>query len=102
MSRTGEKHYLIMYKPPRASFAEDATAEETAVIERHFEYLKNKLADGSLIMAGRTENRSFGIAVIAADSEGMAKEIMANDPAVKEGLFSGELLPFRLALGGGE
>lgn len=28
-------HYLIMYRPPRADFAESATPEELAVIERH-------------------------------------------------------------------
>ena len=93
-------HYLIMYVPPRADFAENATPEETAVIERHLEYLKGKLADGSLILAGRTDDARFGIAVIKAESEEAAREIMDNDPAVKEGVFTGELIPFRLALGG--
>lgn len=92
------KHYLITYKPPREDFAEDATAEESAVIERHFEYLKSQEANGRLILAGRTEDASFGIAVIQADSEREAGKIMANDPAVKEGVFSGELKRFRLAL----
>jgi uncharacterized protein YciI len=95
-------HYLITYKPPRADFAENATAEETVVIERHFEYLKNKLADGSLMLAGRTEDSSFGIAVIQANNEKEARKILDNDPAVKEGVFRAELKPFRLALGGGE
>jgi uncharacterized protein YciI len=96
------KHYLIMYLPPRANFHEDASPEETAVIERHFEYLKVKLAEGSLTLAGRTEDARFGIAIIEAESEEAAREIMANDPFVKEGVFTGELMPFRLALGGGE
>jgi uncharacterized protein YciI len=102
MSGAGEKHYLIMYRPPRVGFSENATPEETAVIERHFEYLKNMLADGSLLFAGRTEGGVFGIALIAANSGEKAKEMMNNDPAVKEGVFTGELWPFRLALGGGE
>jgi uncharacterized protein YciI len=96
------KHYLITYKPPRADFAENATAEESAVLERHFEYLKSQEANGRLILAGRTEDASFGIVVIQADSETEARRIMDNDPAVKEGVFSGELKPFRLAIGGGE
>jgi uncharacterized protein YciI len=95
-------HYLITYKPPRANFTESATPEESAVLERHFEYLKSQEADGRLILAGRTEDARFGIAVIKADSEGEAIKITDNDPAVKEGVFSGELKPFRLALGGGE
>ncbi len=91
-------HYLIMYRPPREDFAENATPEESAIIERHFEYLQKQEADGRLILAGRTEDARFGIAVIEANSENEAKEIMADDPPVKEGVFTGELLPFRLAL----
>jgi len=89
-----------MYVPPRADFAKNATPEESAVIERHLEYLKVKLADGTLVMAGRTDDARFGIAVIKAKDEQAAREIMENDPSVKEGVFSGELIPFRLALGG--
>ncbi len=95
-------HYLILYKPPRANFTESATPEESAVLERHFEYLKSQEANGRLILAGRTEDASFGIVVIQADSEKEARKIMDNDPAVNEGVFSGELKPFRLALEGGE
>ncbi len=93
-------HYLIMYVPPRTDFANNATPEESGVIERHFEYLKLKLAEGTLILAGRTDDARFGIAVIQAKNEDAARETMDNDPAVKEGVFSSELLPFRLALGG--
>ncbi|UCC80363.1 MAG: hypothetical protein JSW64_03095 [Candidatus Zixiibacteriota bacterium] len=91
-------HYLIMYRPPREGFAENATPEESRVIERHFEYLQKQEAEGKLILAGRIEDGRFGIAVIEANSENEANRIMAEDPAVKEGVFSGELMPFRLAL----
>jgi uncharacterized protein YciI len=91
-------HYLIIYRPPREDFAENATPVESAVIERHFEYLQKQEAEGRLILAGRIEDARFGIAVIEANNENEARQIMANDPAVKEGVFSGELLPFRLAL----
>jgi len=93
-------HFLIMYLPPRANFTENITPEETTVIERHFEYLKGKLAEGALILAGRAEDARFGIAIIRAKSETEGREIMENDPAVAAGVFTGELLPFRLALGG--
>lgn len=45
-------HYLIMYVPPRADFAENATPEESTILERHLEYLKGKLADGSREVKG--------------------------------------------------
>jgi len=87
-----------MYLPPRENYAESMTPEEVAVNEQHFDYLKQMLSEGQVVMAGRPEDARFGIAVIEAGSEKEAYEIMANDPAVKEGVFSGELLPFRLAL----
>ena len=91
-------HYLIMYRPPREGFTENATPEESRIIERHFEYLQRQEAEGRLILAGRIEDGRFGIALVEANSENKARRIMADDPAVKEGVFSGELLPFRLAL----
>ena len=92
------QHYLIIYKPPRADFDKNATEEKLAIVEDHFEHLKHGQSEGSLVLAGRTDDAHFGIAVIQAKNDGEAKDIMENDPAVKERVFSGELLPFRLAL----
>jgi len=47
--------YLILLTPRRESFLQAATAEEMAVVERHFEYLQGLLAAGRLILAGRCE-----------------------------------------------
>ena len=91
-------HYLITYRPPRDTFNDDATVEESATVERHFSYLHQLLSEGKLILAGRIEDARFGIAVIETDDEQTAKKIMERDPAVSGGVFKGELLPFRLAL----
>jgi uncharacterized protein YciI len=91
-------HYLIIYRPPRPTFPADASAEEAAVIERHFAYLQRLLADGVLVMAGRREDAEFGVAVIRAESEAAAREITKADPSVSEGVFTGEVHVFRLAL----
>ena len=91
-------HYLIMYRPPRETFIDDATAEESATIEKHHSYLHQILSDGKLLLAGPTEDGQFGIAVIEADDEQAARTIMERDPAVSAGVFRGELFPFRVAL----
>jgi len=91
-------HYLLMYRPQRETFITDATAEESAAVSRHFDYLSNLLADGKLLMAGRVEDARLGIAILEAADDDAAASIMAHDPAVQAGVFSGELLPFRLAL----
>ena len=97
-----ERHYLIMYKPPRTTFVDDATKQESAVIGRHFEYLRTLHEAGQLELAGRVDDGRVGIFVFKADSDDEAQSIMENDPAVSEGVFSGELLPFRLALMAGQ
>ncbi len=92
------EHYLIQYRPPRPTFADDATDTEAAIIGRHFDYLKQQFADGRVLMIGRVDDARFGLALVVASSEGDAQEIMEGDPAISEGVFTGELLPFRLAM----
>ena len=91
-------HYIIKYKPPRSTFVDDATDEELMHIEHHFEYLKKLLSENILILAGRTEDAHLGIAIFEAESINKAQEIMANDPAIRSGVFTGEMHQFRLAL----
>jgi len=96
------RHFIIRYTPPRPTFLTDSTPEENASVERHFVYLQDLLAKDILVMAGRTDDATYGIGVLKAESEASAQKILANDPAVKEGVFKGELKPFRLALFGNE
>jgi uncharacterized protein YciI len=91
-------HFLIVYRPPRATFVDDATAAESAAVGEHFEYLKKLLAEDALILAGRSEDGSIGLAVFKAADYSAAAQIMKNDPVVKAGVFTAELHPYRLAL----
>ena len=77
------------------------TAGETAVVEEHFRYLKQLAHKGQIILVGRTLNTdatTMGLAVFRAESEAAAREIMNNDPAVKNSVMSGTLYPFRVVL----
>lgn len=91
-------HYIIKYQPPRPTFADDASPEESVIIEQHFEYLKKLLADEKLLLAGRTDDAHLGIAILITNDEDEARTLMENDPAVKNNIFKGELHLFRLAL----
>ena len=92
------KSFIIMYRPKKEDFDNTATKEDLASTDRHFEYLKKKTAEETVVLAGRTTEPRFGIAVIETENESEARNIMDNDPAVLEGVFNAELLPFRLAL----
>jgi len=93
-----DNHYLTVLRPPRATFPGDATPAEAAAIDRHFDYLKRLLADGVLVLAGRTEDASMGLVVFKAADEASARAVMEADPAIRAGVFKGTLYPYRLAL----
>ena len=94
--------FLYTIKPIRAELLKDGpTPEEQRVIGLHFNYLKDLTEKKVVILAGRTQTvdpTSFGIVIYKAISEEKAREIMENDPAVKEGVFSAKLFPFKVSL----
>lgn len=91
-------HFLILLHGSRPSLLADITPEEGAIVGHHFAYLSKALDEGKLLMAGRREDAPLGIAVIEVDSEADARRFLEEDPAIKKGVFRGEVHPFRLAL----
>ena len=91
-------HFLVIYRPPRSTFAHDMTEEEGRVIANHFAYLKRLLAEGKLLIAGPCEDSSMGIAVYETRDEEEARNILAEDPAVTGRVFTGEIKPYRVSL----
>lgn len=94
--------YIYRIQPVRPEMlSEGATAEEERIASDHFEYLKGLMAEGSLILAGRTLNSdysAFGIAIFRARDDAHMREITAGDPAVAKKLFRAEWFPYRIAL----
>ena len=77
------------------------TKEEEAIVDNHFNVLKELQRDGKLILAGRTLNmdeKTFGIVILEVATEEEAKTIMGNDPAVSGGVMTAELFPYKVAL----
>jgi uncharacterized protein len=90
--------WLYVLTPPRQTFREDATPEESAAMRDHFAYLEGRLAEGTLVLAGPSLQPLFGIVVFEAPDEDAARAVMEADPAVSRGVQSAKLHPFRLAL----
>jgi uncharacterized protein YciI len=97
-----EKQFLYKLQPSRPEMLKSGpTKEEGAIIDEHFKRLKELTRSGTVILAGRTLNTdetSFGIVIFRAPSEDAAREIMNNDPAVKQGVMKATLFPYRVAL----
>jgi hypothetical protein len=45
-----------------------------------------------------TDESTFGIVILSAETEEIAREIVKNDPAVRESVMRAELFPYRVAL----
>ena len=94
--------YLYQLRPRRPQMlSEGPTQREQDVVEAHFAYLQGLLDKRVLLMAGRTltdDEYTFGIVILEAQSEGLARALMLDDPAVSEGVMEAQLYPYRVAL----
>ena len=100
------KHYLIVLKVvPRLHDEKAWTKADTAAVSAHYQRLKDGVATGQVLLAGRTEeplDRTFGLIVFRAADEFAAREFMQADPCVDAGVMTGELHPYGLALMAGK
>jgi uncharacterized protein len=70
-------------------------------MEDHFSYLKDLTLRGVVILAGPTvtnDYAGFGVVILKAENEGLAKEIMLKDPSVIHRVMRAEIYPFRISL----
>lgn len=96
------KQYIYVLKLiPRLYDDNNWTENDNQIVGRHFKVLQGLQKDGRLILAGRTLNEavdSFGIVILKVNTEEEARTLMENDPAVKEGIMTAKLYPYRVAL----
>ncbi len=94
--------YIYRIQPVRpAMLAEGPTEDEARITAEHFDYLNQLMADGLLILAGRTLNSdysAFGIAIFSARDDEHMRQISEADPGVAQKLFRAEWFPYRIAL----
>jgi uncharacterized protein len=96
------EQFLYRIQPVRHDMLTKGANEiESRIISDHFNYLKRLTDNGVVILAGRTQNTdysSFGIVLLKAETIEAAREVMLNDPAVKNNVFRAELYPYKTSL----
>lgn len=94
------KYFIAQFSPTRETFPGDAKPEEIADVNKHFEELKADQAAGKLVLAGRTlDHNPVGIYVFEAESQEAAEARMAEDAAIKAGVFKLHWVrPYSIAL----
>jgi uncharacterized protein len=93
--------YLYRIHPTRLDMLHESTPREQEIVGQHFRYLQQLMAEGTLILAGRTLNTddsTFGIVIFNASDDAAAQAIASNDPAVMQGVMRAEVFPYRVAL----
>lgn len=96
------KQFIYRIMPTRLEMLTDGPTErESEITSQHFAYLKDLVEKGVVILAGRTlsaDEKTFGITILNAENEEIARKIMEDDPAVREGVMNAELFHYRIAL----
>lgn len=96
------KQFIYVLKLlPRLLMESNWTDSDNAVAGRHFAHLQSLLAEGKLILAGKTEGldeETFGIIIFEAEDLESAQKQMKLDPAVQEGIMNAQLYPYTVAL----
>jgi len=90
--------YIYLIHPLRHAFFESPTELEDQVMDAHYEYLKQALADGRVLLAGPCLDETFGVVVLQAENEQAARDFMLNDPSVSSNVMMAELHPMKVSL----
>lgn len=86
--------YLVIYRPGPAWLAGKLVSEQP--LKEHGKYMLSLYVKGSMKLAGPLTDNAGGAVVLAVTDELEAKAIVAEDPAVKSGIFTYEMHPWKL------
>jgi len=78
-----KKYYAIKLNPRRADFAQTMTVQERTIMQQHIGYWKLYLDKGVMLIFGPVldPKGTYGLGIVAVDSEEELKELLHNDPA---------------------
>ena len=104
------KYFVYFVRPTRAGFYASNTPAEQEAMAGHVAYIKSLRASGRLLVAGPSfdppqypddgvalDMTAPGITIFRAVDEADAKSVLEGDPAVRSGVFKGQVNPFKPA-----
>jgi uncharacterized protein YciI len=86
--------FLVIYRPGPAWLAGKPVSEQP--LKEHGKYMLGLYMKGSMKLAGPLTDNAGGAVVLDVADEAQAKAIVAEDPAVKSGIFVYEMHPWEL------
>ena len=94
---TGNRHQsdvLVLYRPGPGWLTGKSVMEQP--LKEHGKYMLSLYIKGSMKLAGPLTDNAGGAVLLEVSNEAEAKAIVANDPAVKSGVFVYEMHPWKL------
>ena len=91
---TTKATYLVIYRPGPAWLTGKSVMEQP--LKEHGKYMLSLYIKGSMRLAGPLIDNAGGAVLLEVSDEAEAKAIVANDPAVKSGIFVFEMHPWKL------
>ena len=91
----------VLHLVPRLHDDKAWTKEDSAIVGRHLQRLKDATAAGTVVFAGRTTesgDKTFGLVVFEAANASEAKAFADADPTVIGGVMTVDVHPFALVL----
>ena len=101
MSNEKGQYIYVLKLIPRLLDENNWTEKDENIVGEHFRLLKKFTEEGKVILAGRTlttEEDGFGIVIFEAENIEEATNFMNSDPAVKEGIMTAKVYPYKVAL----
>ena len=92
--RATKATYLVVYRPGPAWLTGKSVMEQP--LKEHGKYMLSLYIKGSMRLAGPLTDNAGGAVLLVVSDEAEAKAIVANDPAVKSGIFVYEMHPWKL------
>ena len=90
--------YIYLIHPLRHEFFASPTPQEDAVMDAHYEYLKQAMNAGIVLLAGPCLDETFGVVVLQAKDEAAARAFMFDDPSVQSNVMIAELHPLKISM----
>ncbi len=92
------KHYFVQLLGTRDGWPANMTEPEEKIMQEHFVYLQDLIAQKKVLIAGPCFEPVFGLIILQTSTEKEAIEIMKNEPSVVQGVHTYEMHPMRASL----
>jgi uncharacterized protein len=92
--RPTKETYLVIYRPGPTWLKGKSIFEQP--LKEHGKYMLGLYIKGSMRLAGPLTDNAGGAVILVVREESEAKAIVAQDPAIKSGIFVSEMHPWKL------